>query len=435
MSKPKAPAPPDYAAAAEQTGQSSLANIQAQTEANRPNQYTPWGSSTWNQDNRGNWEQNVNLHPDQQAALDAQMTLGRDRSQLAQGLTGRMQSEFGEAMDWDQLPQMGGVPTPQGYQAQSATRDVQPTDVQGQLDVSNLQGVDSATRYNQSAGDALYGRATSRLDPQWEQRSEQKDVQLRNQGLRPGDQAYDTAMENMGRERTDAYQQAGFGADIGAGQEASRMQGMDMGLRGQQFGERQGMGQFGNQAAQQQFGMNLGRAGFQNAADAQTFEQQMAAGGANFGEQMQQSNLQSQQRQAQIAEQMQRRGQSLNEMTAIMQGQQVGMPSMPSFQTAGAAQATDYLGAAGMQHQANYDQYGAQSAQANAMFNNIGSLAGGAMAFSDRRLKTNIVPIGDGWYSYKLFGHIPEIGVMADEQPQAVVTHWSGFDMVNYGNL
>ena len=408
MSKPKAPAPPDYAAAAQQTGASSLANINAQTEANRPNQYTPWGSSTWNQDNAGNWEQNVNLHPDQQAALDAQMGLGRDRSQLAQGLTGRMQNEFGEAMDWDQLPEMGGVPQAGQFQVDPLQRG---------LDTEGLQGVDSATRYNQDAGEALYGRATSRLDPQWEQRSEQTEVKLRNQGLRPGDQAYDRAMETMEQGRTDAYQQAGYGADIGAGQEAQRMHGMDMGLRGQQFGEQQGMGQFANQATQDQLRMAMG------------------AGGQQFGEGMQQSNLQSQQRQQQIAEQMQRRGQSLNEMTAIMQGQQVGMPSMPGFQSAGAAQPVDYLGAAGMQHQADYDQYGAQSAQANAMFNNIGSLAGGAMAFSDRRLKTNIVPLGDGWYSYKLFGHIPEIGVMADEQPQAVVTHWSGFDMVNYGRL
>ena len=399
-----APAPPDYTAAAEAQGQSSLEAINAQTEANRPNQYTPWGSSTWAQDNRGDWEQNINLHPDQQAALDAQMGLGLDRSQLAQSLTGRMQNEFGQAMDWEGLPAMGGVPEANQYTPESAQR---------QLDTSGLQGVDSATRYNQSAGDALYGRATSRLDPQWEQRSEQKDVQLRNQGLRPGDQAYDRAMDTMERQRTDAYQQAGFGADIGAGAEAARMQGMDLGLRGQQFGERTGMGQFAN------------------AADQQAFNQRLAAGGQGYAEQMQSSNLQSQQRQAQMAEEMQRRGFSLNEMTAIMQGQQVGMPSMPSFQTAGAAQPTQYLDAANMQNQANMDQFSANQAGMNALMGGASSM----MAFSDRRLKTDIAPLGDGWYSYKLFGHIPQIGVMADEQPQAVVAHWSGFDMVNYGNL
>ncbi len=427
----KAPAPPDYTAAAEAQGQSSLEAINAQTEANRPNQYTPWGSSTWAQDRGGNWEQNINLHPDQQAALDAEMGLQRDRSQLAGSLTGRMQDEFGQAMDWGALPAYGDVPQANQYTPESATRDVQTTDVQQQLDTSNLQGVDSATRYNQSAGDALYGRATSRLDPQWEQRSQKTEIGLRNQGLRPGDEAYDTAMANMGRERTDAYQQAGYGADIGAGAEAARMQGMDLGLRGQQFGERTGQGQFANQAAQQQYGMNLGQAGFQNQADQQMFNQRLAAGGQQFAEQTQESNLQSQQRQAQMAEEMQRRGFSLNEMTAIMQGQQVGMPSMPSFQTAGAAQPTQYLDAANMQNQANMDQFSANQAGMNALMGGASSM----MAFSDRRLKTDIAPLSDGWYSYKLFGHIPQIGVMADEQPQAVVTHWSGFDMVNYGNL
>ena len=401
----KAPAAPDYTGAAEASGASSLANINAQTEANRPNQYTPWGSSTWAQDRAGNWEQNINLHPDQQAALDAQMGLTRDRSQLAGDLTGRMSDEFGTAMDWNQFGDMGGIPQSGQYG---------PEDTQRQLDTANLQDVDAATRYNQSAGEALYGRATSRLDPQWEQRAEQTEVKLRNQGLRPGDQAYDRAMETMNQNRTDAYQQAGYGADIGAGAEAQRMQGMDMGLRGQQFGEQQGMGQFYNQAGQQ------------------AFNQALAGGGAQFGEEMQASNLQTSQRQQQIAEQMQQRGFSLNEMNAIMQGQQVGMPSMPGFQSAGAAAPIDYMGAAQAQGQYGLDKFGADQAMMQGLMSGASSMG---MAFSDRRLKTNIVPIGDGWYSYKLFGHIPEIGVMADEQPHAVVTHWSGFDMVNYGRI
>ena len=53
MGKQSAPAPPNYAAAAEQQGQSSIDAINAQTQANRPNVYTPWGSSVWTQGGGG----------------------------------------------------------------------------------------------------------------------------------------------------------------------------------------------------------------------------------------------------------------------------------------------------------------------------------------------------------------------------------------------
>lgn len=68
------------------------------------------------------------------------------------------------------------------------------------------------------------------------------------------------------------------------------------------------------------------------------------------------------------------------------------------------------------------------------------SIASLFMAFSDRRLKTNIVRLGEtasgvGWYEYDLFG-VRQQGVMADEveaiNPAAVTTHANGFKMVNY---
>lgn len=70
-----------------------------------------------------------------------------------------------------------------------------------------------------------------------------------------------------------------------------------------------------------------------------------------------------------------------------------------------------------------------------------GATAG--MAFSDRRLKSNIEHIGQhpsglNWYRYEIFGE-PSEGVMADEvlqvRPEAVTQHESGFLMVDYGAL
>jgi len=59
------------------------------------------------------------------------------------------------------------------------------------------------------------------------------------------------------------------------------------------------------------------------------------------------------QRQQGVSEALQQRGQTLNEMQAVQNGQQVGMPSMPGFSQASAAQPTNYLGAAQSQGQYN----------------------------------------------------------------------------------
>lgn len=59
-----------------------------------------------------------------------------------------------------------------------------------------------------------------------------------------------------------------------------------------------------------------------------------------------------------------------------------------------------------------------------------------AALFSDRRLKRNIVPIGGGWYAYNyIWSDDLEVGVMADEQPQAASIGPGGFAVVDYGAL
>ena len=93
-------------------------------------------------------------------------------------------------------------------------------------------------------------------------------------------------------------------------------------------------------------------------------------------------------------------------------------------------------------------RYGIQANQAasnlGGLFNLAGSLGSAALlAPSDRRLKSNIVrlgthPLGIGIYAYDIFGE-RQLGVMADEveqvKPEAVMTHPSGYKMVNYGAL
>jgi len=303
---PDPPAAPDYTAAADKQATSSREITDANTWANRPNQVTPWGTQTWNAASTidpatgkpyNSWTQTTQLSPQSQAALDAQLALTQNRSDLGNSMFGRVGSELSKPVDWNSFSKAGGIP--------------------GVTDVGD------PNTFRQHGEDAAYRRMTSRLDPQWQQKEQATDIKLRNQGLKPGDEAYDTAMHNLSMDRTDAYQTA-----------------MDQ-------------------------SSSEGR-----AESAQAFGQGVSRGDQTFGQGMQASNLQTQQRQQQIAESLQQRGWSLNEINALLSGQQVSNPNMPSFNPAARSETPQYLNAAQAQYGSTLDAYNAKNG------GNTGNLAG-----------------------------------------------------------
>lgn len=89
--------------------------------------------------------------------------------------------------------------------------------VAGNIDTSKLnltnnpslaQVPTDPSAYNQTAINAAYNQATSRLDPQWAQAQQQQEDQLASQGLAPGSAAYNTAMDTFNRAKNDAYSSA-----------------------------------------------------------------------------------------------------------------------------------------------------------------------------------------------------------------------------------
>lgn len=60
----------------------------------------------------------------------------------------------------------------------------------------------------QQAQNDTYAYQTSRLDPQYEQRAAELAIQLRNQGLAPGDQSYESQMDAFAKSRNSAYEDA-----------------------------------------------------------------------------------------------------------------------------------------------------------------------------------------------------------------------------------
>ena len=255
--------------------------------------------------------------------------------------------------------------------------------MQTRLDLSNV------ARMPVNSGTTGQEAIMARLQPQIDRMDAQTRTRLANQGLVPGGEAYSNAMLDVNQQKNDMLSQAalqGLNLDIGA--------------------QAQGFGQAANQM------------GAQNTAQQAEFQRQLAL-----------------------------RQQPLNEITGLMSGSQIQMPQFQGYQGQQVAPAPIMQGAMA-QGGAMMDQFGIQSANTNAqnagMYGLLGTLGAGAMMRpSDRRLKSNIErigthPLGIGVYEYDIFGE-HQIGVMADEveaiMPDAVVTHASGYKMVDYGML
>ena len=111
----------DFGDVAASQGEENAGVVRDQLYANRPNQYTPWGYSNWQQDESvdangnpiTNWTQTQGLTPELQDILNKQIAIQGGRSDIAGMLTGRMGAEFGQTMDWRGLNPMGQRPTAQ----------------------------------------------------------------------------------------------------------------------------------------------------------------------------------------------------------------------------------------------------------------------------------------------------------------------------------
>jgi hypothetical protein len=138
--------------------------------------------------------------------------------------------------------------------------------------LSGLPAAPDAEATRNQAINASYGQATSRLDPKFAQSDEALHSQLLNQGLRPGDAAYDKAMAGAARNKTDAYNTA-MNSAIGSGAQAAQ----------QMFG----MGQQQHQTGIQDY--ELGRTGGINEMGA--FGQAESALAPKFGPNQQAPDL------------------------------------------------------------------------------------------------------------------------------------------------
>lgn len=358
---PTPPAAPDPVATAQAQGQMNRETAVANANLNRINQYTPQGSLVFNQigtnaDGTPKYESRQEYSPEQQKLYEQQMAVSGALSGLASDNISRVAEAQSKPFTYDgMIPLQTGINAGQiqtGYNAGGPIRnsydaggqiqqqvgnagnintnyasggDIQRQvgnagniqtgygsggDIQRGLDFSGasaLPGINDFGAEAQRVQDAVYQQATSRLDPQWQQQERQLASQLAAKGVSENSEAYRRAMDQMSRQRTDAYNQANFSGIQAGGQEQSRLFGLALAGRQQGVGETQAQGAFANtaqaqaeaqaaaragfanQAQGQQYGQNLQNAQFANTAQAQAEAQ--AAARAGFGNEAQQQQF------------------------------------------------------------------------------------------------------------------------------------------------
>jgi len=265
--------------AATAQGMASQYLTNQQTIANRANQINPFGSSTWTQDpTTGQWTQNVSLNGGQQGALNAQQQSQLQRSQGAADLTGQAVSNLQNPINTSGFASLYSFGTP------------------GQT--------------NQQAQDAVMGQ----LQPLLDQRRQQTETQLANQGITRGSAAWQQAEDQLARDENNAR------------------------LQGVQAGFQQG-----------------------NALNQQNI---------NYG------NYQQGQRQYQLGETQTLRNQPLSDVNSLLSGQQVSSPTFGQYGQAGVAQAPNYLGAAQSNYGSVLDQLNLSADQKASLNNGLFNLGG-----------------------------------------------------------
>ena len=353
--------------------------------------------------------------------------------------------------------------------------------------VTPMVGGDALAKAMTDAQRASYENQSQYLDPSYKQKTSDLTNQLTQQGVMQNSDAWNRAVNNLDLQRrgdyTNAYNNSVglgnaaeaqlYGQGLSSNQNAFGQNAADAGMKNQAAGINDSYAlnnaQLANQAAGINNSYNLNNAQLANQAQSQLFNQntsqaaqQNAAAGQSFNQ-----SLTNQQWQDQLANQSVT--QPLNTLNALRNGAQVAAPQFgatPGATIAGTNTAQIAQNAYNNQLGVYNSQVGSQNQMTGGLFGlgaagigAYGSMMAGsgasaaalAAGLSDRLAKDNIVRIGErpdgiGIYSFTYkpqfhgeYGDGMYIGVMADEvekvMPEAVLTHSSGFKMVDYGRL
>jgi hypothetical protein len=444
-----------------QTGMNIGTAVANQTLGN-VNQITPQGSLTYSQTGTTSWTDPLSgkkydlpqmtgtqtLSPEQQKLYNINTGTQTNLAQLGRQQSNRLGDILGTPFSTNGAP---GVSAP-NLQMLGGGPNMKGIDNGPNLRNQFGRGGDITKTYGDEAGYAdqrqkVEDALMARMNPQLAQSRSAAESRLANSGVGLGSKAYDRAQGNIGQNENDAR----LGAILGAGEEQSRLAGLDMNraqfenqAQSQAFGQNAALAEFGNASKQQQYDNRFNARGFNNATNQQEFANQQSRVGFNNATRQQGFGNDRNMRGDYLSEQYAARNQPLNEISALMSGGQVTQPNFMSMQGPQSA-TTDYAGLMGQNYAQKLGAYQMQQAN-NPMNGLMGGLFGlgqaGIMA-SDRRLKRNVTFLGMlrdlPLYAYEyVWGGPRRIGVMAQDmlaiRPEAVLTV-GGFLAVDYGKL
>lgn len=397
MDSPSAPSAPDYVGAANAQGAASLAAARLNAQLGRVNYETPYGSLTYSNGasaqqspsgatggnalpgtgynvprlpggspltggaggfgsfgggygNYGNYgfgasnqpgdsyTATIKLSPAQQQLLDAQNRQSLGLASVANNAVGRVAQAQNQPISTSGLPALSAAPSSQQYQT-----SVYNPNVTSSLNTSGVAPIpsDLSGLQNQATNAAM-----ARQNIQLNQQEDATRAQLANQGITPGSEAYNRAMQPIQQARVDATNQA----FLTGTQYENQLYNQGLSTNAQQYSQALQNAQFGNQAAAQQFSQGLSGAQFGNDARSQMFQNAATA-----------SALNNAARGQGIQEQSYLRSLPLNELNALRSGSQVTMPTFGMGGGGGgggsAVSPGNYQNAAAQQGQWNQNMY------------------------------------------------------------------------------
>ncbi len=364
--------------------------INAQSNANRITQFTPYGNLLFGSvGDQGQFVQGPVPDDGQAAAFtqetpfQAQMRAATEGTGLGLGnlafnrVTGRQvvgQNADGSPIFADDpdfqnpfrtAPTLAGVQQSQdidpttglpAFQSQISTTTPMPTSI----DTAGLTALQSdPVAFRSNIEQTLFNRQLGLLQPEFTQQREALEQNLADRGIPITSQGYNDAVNRLETQQGEQLGRLAQQATLTAGQESDRLVNQARNIRAQQFGERAAGGEFGLAAQGQGFSQAAANAQLANAARQDTVANQLLS-----------NQIANQARSREIAERNALRGQNFNELAALLGGPQI---QQGSFFAPGSI---DTQGAFGAQMAAQQNAYNQAMANQSANLGGLFGLAG-----------------------------------------------------------
>jgi protein involved in polysaccharide export with SLBB domain len=367
------PSPPTVPTAAETSAAQTTSNVNtalANTRLANANEVSPFGTVTYsqigNQDIDGQsvpqYERKITLSPAEQQKLDKSNQIANLSNDMAYSQLGRVNNILSEPMDTGNLQarEPGISSTNPAYAHNTQAIDPNNYQLTQSVNPANYQfGQEDFEQYRTQALEGLRGR----MNPQLDRQREIELTRLRNSGIAEGSEAWREQLALMDRQRNDAdlamIGQAGAEVDRAFGQDLQR-------------------NQFDFTADQASARMELEQLGFEQARDLTAGQNARDIASYNLNRDMSIAGHNNQIRNAQLQERMALRNQPLNEIAALLAGQQVNVPQFANFQAGGIAP-TNSAQNMWNEYNANYSNYANEVRQNQAMMGGLFGLGATAV--------------------------------------------------------